>query len=273
MAKIGFIGAGNMASSIVGGLLQAGQNVADIRASDPAPTEQTKLLGIEIVNDNDEICRWSDVLVLAVKPQIMENVCRQIAPTLQQHPALIISIAAGIRTKSICNWLGAPVPCIRVMPNTPALVGRGMSGIYANDRCSPEDIETASALMQTVGEVIQVHDETSIDLVTAISGSGPAYFFLLIEAMIKSGMAQGLSEQSARTLATQTAVGAAAMANQSDSSIQELRRRVTSPGGTTERAIEAMLNGDFIKLIDEAIRAAADRSVELSRELGGNPDE
>jgi pyrroline-5-carboxylate reductase len=273
MARTGFIGAGNMATSIIGGLLQAGHVASDIRASDPAPSERAQKSGIDIVNDNSQICRWADVLVLAVKPQTMEGVCKQIAPTMQKHRALIISIAAGITSNSICHWLGASVPCIRVMPNTPALHGLGMSGFFANEQCSANDIETALSLMQTVGKVIQVRDEPTIDLVTAISGSGPAYFFLLIEAMIKSGMTQGLSEQEARTLATQTAIGAAAMADQSDTSVQDLRRRVTSPGGTTERAIATMIDGGFFELIDDAVRAAALRSVELSTQLGVNPDE
>ena len=273
MARTGFIGAGNMASSIIGGLLQAGHAPSHIRASDPTPSEYVKESGIDILNDNSELCRWADVLVLAVKPQSMEGVCKQIAPAFREHNALIISIAAGITSNSICSWLGTSVPCIRVMPNTPALLGLGMSGFFANKQCSTGDIETALSIMQTVGKVIQVHDENTIDLVTAISGSGPAYFFLLIEAMIKSGMAQGLSEQEARTLATQTAIGAAAMADQSETSVQELRRRVTSPGGTTERAIATMIDGGFFKLIDDAVQAAALRSVELSRQLGVNPDE
>jgi pyrroline-5-carboxylate reductase len=273
MTRIGFIGAGNMASSLIGGLLQAGHAASEIRASDPAPTDQALTLGIEIINDNDELTRWAEVLVLAVKPQIIQPVCQQIANEIQHHPALIISIAAGITSNSITNWLGKPVACIRVMPNTPALLGLGMSGLYANDQTGQDDIETARSIMRTVGKVLQFQEESMIDVVTAISGSGPAYMFLLIEAMIEAGKAMGLNEDDARTLATQTAAGAATMAMHSETTIAELRRRVTSPGGTTERAINTMLNGGFMELMSDAIEAAAQRSVELSKELGENPDE
>jgi pyrroline-5-carboxylate reductase len=272
MTRIGFIGAGNMACSMIGGLLQAGHPVHDIRASDPAPPEQAKALGIEIINDNAAMEQWADVLVLAVKPQVLQSICAQIAAHIANHHVLVVSIAAGIKSDSITGWLGTPTACIRVMPNTPALLGLGMSGLYANEQSTAQDIETATTIMQTVGKVIRFPQESMIDIVTAMSGSGPAYFFLMIEAMIKSGTSQGLSEEQARMLAAQTASGAATMAMQSDSSIEELRRRVTSPGGTTERAIQTLIDGGFIELVDDAIRAAAKRSVELSRELAGDND-
>jgi len=273
MNKIGFIGAGNMASSIIGGLLNAGYATDNIRASDPSPAQSDLSLDIEVLNDNEAIAEWADIIILAVKPQVLKTVCKQIAGQVKQHDKLIISIAAGIRSTSITDWLGADAACIRVMPNTPALLGLGMSGLYANPHTSGEQVNTASDIMQTVGKVAQFDNEEMIDSVTAISGSGPAYFFLLIEAMIKAGIQQGLNEDDAKSMVLQTAVGAATMAVQSDVDTEELRRRVTSPGGTTERAIQTLLDGDFMQLISSAIDAASKRSVELSSELAGNNDE
>jgi pyrroline-5-carboxylate reductase len=267
MNKIGFIGAGNMASGLIGGLLNAGYEADSIKASDPSPLSPVTQSGIETFDDNQAIAAWADVIILAVKPQVLKSVCEQIAEQVSQHHNLIISIAAGIRSNNIADWLGSNTACIRVMPNTPALIGLGMSGLYANPQASQVQIDTAKNIMQTVGRVIQLENEEMIDAVTAVSGSGPAYFFLFMEAMIKAAKQQGLSEDDARSLVLQTALGAATMAIQSDVDTEELRRRVTSPGGTTERAIKTMQDGDIMQLINDAIDAATRRSIELSNEL------
>jgi len=269
MNKIGFIGAGNMAGSIIGGMLNAGFSTDDIRASDPSATGQARQLGIKVITDNQALVKWADVIVLAVKPQIMQSVCSQISIQISQRH-LILSIAAGIRSTSISNWLASDAACIRVMPNTPALLGLGMSGLYASPHTSEEQVKLATGIMETTGRVIQFNDEAMIDAVTAVSGSGPAYYFLLMEAMIKAGVQQGLPEDDARLLVTQTALGAATMAQQSNVDAQELRRRVTSPGGTTEQAIKTLLDGNFMQLVNHAIDAAARRSVELSDEMDKN---
>jgi len=273
MNKIGFIGAGNMAGSLIGGLLKAEYDAGNIRASDPSPLDRAKLPGIEVINDNQAIAAWADVIILAVKPQVLKSACKQIAEQVGQHQNLIISIAAGIRSNNITDWLGTDTACIRVMPNTPALIGLGVSGLYANPQSSQTQIDTAKKIMQTVGLVTQFENEEMIDTVTAVSGSGPAYFFLLMEAMIKAARQQGLSEGDARSMVLQTALGAATMAINSDVDTEELRRRVTSPGGTTERAIQTMQDGNLMDLISNAINAATRRSAELSSELAGHNDE
>jgi len=269
MNRIGFIGAGNMASSIIGGLINAGFSADGIRVSDPSPMEQIRQLDIEVMPDNQSLARWADIIVLAVKPQALQPVCTQISEQVSQHH-LIVSIAAGIRSTSITNWLAADVACVRVMPNTPALLGLGMSGLYATPQTSEEQVKQATNIMGTTGRVVRFNNEAMIDAVTAVSGSGPAYYFLLMEAMIKAAVQQGLSEGDARLLVTQTALGAATMAQQSDVEVDELRRRVTSPGGTTEQAIKTLLDGNFMQLVNDAIDAAARRSIELSDEMDRN---
>ena len=268
MKKIGFIGAGNMASSLIRGLLDAEYDATCIRAADPSPPDQSRQLGIELVADNVALTAWADVLVLAIKPQTMQAVCEQISPQINLRPILVISIAAGIRSDAILDWLQAPVSCIRVMPNTPAMFGVGMSGMYANKNAGQDDIDAASSIMQTIGKMVWVSREDMIDAVTAVSGSGPAYFFLLLEHMIQAGVALGLDPRDAQLLATQTALGAATMALQPDADVASLRRQVTSPGGTTERALETFISGGFPQLVKTAIHAAAERSRELSIELG-----
>ena len=270
MDKIGFIGAGNMASSLVGGMISAGVDANNLRAYDPSPPTHPEQLGIVFMPDNESLTMWADTLVLAVKPQVMQSVCQQIADVIDPQRHLLISVAAGITSDSIAKWLGQEVACIRVMPNTPALLGQGMSGLYANPLVSREKVLTTMEMLSSIGKVLEFEQETMIDAVTAVSGSGPAYFFLLMEAMIRAAAEQGLNEDDARSLVLQTAKGAAAMAHDSDVDISELRRRVTSPGGTTERAIQTMLDGDFIQLVIRAVDAAAKRSVELSNEMSGN---
>lgn len=267
--RITFIGAGNMAASLIGGLRAQGVPADRLRASDPSAEQRQRIAaehGIETFADNLEAIRGADILVLAVKPQSMKALCQSLAPQL---PAglLIVSIAAGITCASLEAWLG-PQALVRCMPNTPALLRLGASGLYANPRVSASQREQAEQLLAAVGISLWLETEAQIDAVTAVSGSGPAYFFLLIEAMTRAGEQLGLSRDTALQLTRQTALGAARMALDSDVDTAELRRRVTSPGGTTEAAIKRFQAGGFEALVEQALQAAADRSAELAEQLG-----
>ncbi|MDZ5604015.1 pyrroline-5-carboxylate reductase [Pseudomonas sp. RP23018S] len=267
--RIAFIGAGNMAASLIGGLRAQGMDAAQIRASDPGADTRTRLQaehGIEVFEDNAQAVADADVVVLAVKPQVMKAVCQSLAPSLGQHQ-LIVSIAAGITCASLQAWLGE-VPVVRCMPNTPSLLRKGASGLYATEQVSAEQHEQAETLLCAVGTVLWLEQEQQIDAVTAVSGSGPAYFFLLIEAMTAAGEKLGLPRETASQLTLQTALGAAHMAAASEHDAAELRRRVTSPGGTTEAAINSFQNNGFQTLVDQALEAAAQRSAALAEELG-----
>jgi len=269
--RIAFIGGGNMAASLIGGLRAQGTPANSICASDPGEEQRNKLSaehGIQTFASNAEAVAGADVIVLAVKPQIMQAVCRELSQHLE-HAPLIVSIAAGISSESLQNWLGPqPRAIVRCMPNTPSLLGQGASGLYANARVSAEQKTHAEQLLSAVGLALWLEEEQLIDAVTAVSGSGPAYFFLLIEAMISAGEQLGLPRETASRLTLQTALGAARMACESDVGAAELRRRVTSPNGTTEAAIKAFQAGGFESLVQHAINAAAQRSAELAAQLG-----
>jgi len=211
-----------------------------------------------------------DVVVLAVKPQVLTEVCADIAAAVQEHQPLLISIAAGVRSDAIQRWLGGGVSLVRVMPNTPALVQSGAAGLFASAAVSDAQRGAAESIMRAVGLTLWVEDEASMDAVTALSGSGPAYFFLVMEPMEQAGQALGLSAESARLLTLQTAFGASKMALESEQGAAELRRRVTSPGGTTEAALKVLSNGNIAGLFADALAAAHARSVEMSNTLGEN---
>lgn len=267
--RISFIGAGNMASSLIGGLLAQGLSPSALRASDSNPEQcqrVTENLGIQTYVDNAEAVQGADVVVLAVKPQGMKAVCQALAPHLTDNQ-LIVSIAAGISCDSLESWLG-PRALVRCMPNTPALLRQGVSGLFANPRVSATQRSQAEQLLGAVGVALWLDHEAQIDAVTAVSGSGPAYFFLLIEAMIAAGERLGLSRELASQLTQQTALGAARMVLESDVDASELRRRVTSPAGTTEAAIKTFQAGGFEALVEQALQAAAARSAELAEQLG-----
>lgn len=267
--RIAFIGAGNMAASLIGGLLAQGLPATAIRASDRGAEQREKIArehGIDVLASNAEACRDADVIVLAVKPQVMKDVCLDLAPHLQAGQ-LIVSIAAGITSASLENWLGERA-VVRCMPNTPSLLRLGASGLYANERVSAEQRQQAEHLLSAVGIAVWLDAEKLIDAVTAVSGSGPAYFFLLIEAMTASGEKLGLPRDIAAKLTMQTALGAAQMALNSDVDAAELRRRVTSPAGTTEAAIKTFQAGGFDALVEQAVNAADHRSAELAEQLG-----
>ncbi|MBT2371838.1 pyrroline-5-carboxylate reductase [Pseudomonas fluorescens] len=267
--RIAFIGAGNMAASLIGGLRAKGLEADRIRASDPGEDSRTRVSrehGIEVFADNAQAIQGVDVIVLAVKPQAMKAVCEALRPSLAPHQ-LVVSIAAGITCASMKNWLGAQ-PIVRCMPNTPALLRQGVSGLYATAEVTAEQRDQAQELLSAVGIALWLEEEQQLDAVTAVSGSGPAYFFLLIEAMTAAGVKLGLPRETAEQLTLQTALGAAHMAAGSDVDAAELRRRVTSPGGTTQAAIESFQAGGFEALVEKALGAAAHRSAEMAEQLG-----
>ncbi len=268
---IAFVGGGNMAASLVGGLLAAGMSAGRIRVAEPDPERRARLAeryGVEALTDNVQAVRGAEVVVLAVKPQVMESVARALAPALGHRP-LVLSVAAGIRTDALQGWLGPAVPVVRAMPNTPALVGSGASGLYAPPSVPAALRERAESVMRAVGVVVWVDAEERMDAVTALSGSGPAYVLRVMEAMEAAGVALGLPPGDARLLTLETAFGAAKLALESGKPLAELRRRVTSPGGTTEAALAVLEAGDLGGLFEAAMRAACERSRELADALGG----
>lgn len=269
--SIGFIGGGNMAGSLIGGLIHDGSAANSLWVSDPSDSHRQEFssrFGIHTSTDNKALVSHCDVVVLAVKPQVLAEVCADIAAAVQERQPLVISIAAGVRSETIERWLGGGVPLVRVMPNTPALVQSGAAGLYATAAVSDAQRGVAESIMRAVGLTLWVEDEASMDAVTALSGSGPAYFFLVMEAMEKAGQALGLSAESTRLLTLQTAFGASKMALESEHDAGELRRRVTSPGGTTEAALKVLNEGNLEALFANALAAAHARSVEMSNTLG-----
>ncbi|MBE2293816.1 MAG: pyrroline-5-carboxylate reductase [Phycisphaerales bacterium] len=296
---IGFIGGGNMARSLIGGLLANGGDSDHIWVAEPDAGQRELLrgrFGVHTSADNRETAARSKVIVLAVKPQVLCPVAQDLAEIVQAHQPLMISIAAGVREPDIRRWLGGEAAIVRTMPNTPALVGSGATALFANAQVNDEQRQLAESIMRSVGLTVWVTQERMLDAVTALSGSGPAYFFLLMEALEKIGVQLGLDPEVARLLTLQTAFGAAKMALESPENPATLRARVTSPGGTTERAISVFQDEKLDKLIarslaaslailetptlltDEldgvvakALEAARHRSEELGNLLGGQP--
>ena len=267
---LAFIGAGNMARAIIGGLLSNHYPANRIWASQPDHGKLSDLeaLGIQTTNDNNLAVSQADVVILAVKPQVMQSVARDLSSAVQQKNPLVVSVAAGIMNSSLDNWLGGNVAIVRCMPNTPALVQLGANGLFANEAVTQQQREQAETILQATGITLWVDSESQIDAVTAVSGSGPAYYFMVMEAMIAAGIKLGLTEETATALTLQTAQGAARMAEQSDVAPAELRRRVTSPKGTTEQAIKCFEEGELEALFMKAMQACNDRSEELAKELG-----
>ncbi len=267
--KIGFIGGGNMASSLMSGLIASGHSAKHLWVSDINPDTLKALaenLNVNTSANNNEIINAVDVVVLAVKPQVLSSVAKSVAGLIQKKKSLVVSIAAGIGQNSLSQWLGADTPIVRCMPNTPALVLTGATALHANTQVTPEQHDLAENIMRSVGIALWVKDESELDAVTAVSGSGPAYYFLLMEAMEKAALELGLNEVTARLLVQQTALGAAKIALESSESPEQLRKRVTSPGGTTQRAIETFVQGGFSELVLKALHAARDRSIEMSKQ-------
>jgi len=268
--KLAFIGTGNMARAILGGLLSDGYPAENIWATGRNLDKLSDLaqLGVNTGSDNQAAVAACDVVVLAVKPQMMREVISPFAETCREHKPLFISVAAGIPAASLDSWLGGQQAVVRCMPNTPSLVKLGASGLFANAAVSAEQREITDHIMAATGLALWVEEEQQLNAVTAVSGSGPAYYFLFMEAMIKAGIEQGLSPDVAAALTLQTARGAAEMAVQSCQDPAELRRQVTSPNGTTERAINSFEADGLADIVARAMQANADRAVELSEQLG-----
>ena len=270
--QIGFIGGGNMASSLIGGLVSNDYpadkiTVADLDADKLRYLNET--FGVNTTLDSNSLVLQSDIVVLAVKPQHMQTVADSINESVQQKKPVLVSIAAGIRIDALERWLGGDLAVVRCMPNTPALVKTGATGLFANAQVSDEQKDQVESLMRAVGVAVWVVTEGDLDTVTALSGSGPAYFFMVMEALEAAAVEAGLDQKTAQLLTQETALGAAKMALESTESAAVLRQRVTSPGGTTERAIEVLELQGLRATLRQALIAAKDRSVELSDELGG----
>lgn len=265
--SITFIGGGNMARSLIGGLIQKGLSAEKIKVSEPVTALAEGLakdFSVATFSDNADACATSNIWVFAVKPQVIKTVCQQLSSLAQTNKPLIISIAAGITSQQLNLWLGGNMPVVRIMPNTPALLGAGASGLFANAHVGTEQKQHAQDLMQATGITVWIESENLMDVVTAVSGSGPAYVFLLAEAMQAAGVAQGLSPEASRLLTNQTLLGAARMLSETTEAADVLRQRVTSPGGTTQAAIESFETQGFRSIVSSAIEAATQRGRELS---------
>ena len=271
MGTIGFIGGGNMATALARGLVADGLEVGRLRVADPSAAARDAIgravPGLVATADNHALCQQAELLVLAVKPQHMAAVAGELREALPADAGepLLVSIAAGITLDTLRGWLGERWPMVRAMPNTPALIGQGITGLYTDPSTSAAHRQLAEQLMAAVGKVLWLPQEAQLDAVTAVSGSGPAYYFLLMDALSDAGQALGLAPAVALELSVATAQGAAAMAAADRAeALPELLRRVTSPGGTTERALAVLADGQFRDWVDRAVRAAADRSREMA---------
>ena len=264
---IAVLGGGNMGFSLIGGIIANGLPSHCITVADPSKTQLHALehrFEVKVTQDNLKAIQDADVIILAVKPQVLLSVLNELLTLILRNKPLVISIAAGISIASLENII-PQCPIIRAMPNTPALISSGASGLYANSFVSQAQKELAESIIRSVGLVVWVEDEKLIDVITALSGSGPAYIFLMMEYMAKAAVALGLNQDAAKLLAMQTAYGAARMALESADSLADLRKKVTSPGGTTQAAIHAFEAQDFEKVIANAMQAAFERSQALAQ--------
>jgi pyrroline-5-carboxylate reductase len=269
--RIACIGGGNMGRAILGGLVRRGHDPATIRLAEPREAARAALaeeLGVAVTADNRAAAADSEVLLLAVKPQQMKEVVVELAPTLALHYPLLLSIAAGIPTAALAAWAGSAVALVRAMPNTPALIGRGVTALYATPNTAAADRTRAADLLAAVGGVVWVAAEEELDAVTALSGSGPAYFFLFMECLERAAVSLGLPAVTARRLAVETAAGACELALRSPLAPDELRAQVTSEGGTTAAALEVFAARGFEPLVAAALDAAARRAAALGTEFG-----
>lgn len=260
-----------MAEALLAGLCRTGRDPASIVVAEPNAERREQLKGKYSVDCSAEnsTAAGSTACILAVKPQVLESVLSPLATVLQANRPLLISVAAGIPLASLDRWSGGSCAIVRAMPNTPALIGAGASALVANPLAGPEQRGAAESILAAVGITTWLSNESLMDVVTALSGSGPAYFFLVMDALCKAAVSHGLDPRTARQLCTQTAIGAATLAQTSSESLQRLRLNVTSPGGTTERGVDALERFGLEKAFQEAIDAARNRSRELAGELGG----
>mgnify|MGYP003403278829 FL=1 len=267
---ISFIGAGNMATSIIKGLLKENYPAKNIWATNNNLEQLNRLknLNINLTTDNRHAVQVADIVVLAVKPQILKSVAAEIADLILENKPLIISIAVGIGLNSLELYLlSQSLAIIRCMPNTPALIGCGATGLFANQHCSDAQKNAAESIFHSVGSVVWLPKEEQVDVVAALSGSGPAYFFLFMEALEQAGIELGLSKENANLLTLQTGLGSVRMAMESKKSLAELRGQVTSPGGTTERALEFFKNSNFPDIVKKSLKAAKSRAEELAKNI------
>jgi pyrroline-5-carboxylate reductase len=264
-----FIGGGNMGRALLGGLIADGTPPQRLAAAEPDAGRREALareFGMTTSAQGADLVAGASVVLLAVKPQVLRSVAQDLAGHFGPTLPLVISIVAGVTEADIAAWLGGDFPVVRCMPNTPALVRQGISALHANPRVSDTQREQAEHILRAVGAVLWVDDEALLDAVTAVSGSGPAYFFAVMEAMEKAGVALGLSAKVARELTLQTALGSAVLATQSGTDPTTLRVQVTSPGGTTQAALEVLQQGGLGELFERALTAARDRAVGLAQQ-------
>jgi len=268
--KVAYVGGGNMTRALAGGMLSAGYEPSHILISEPLAEHRERLAedlpGAVIRESNEDVVREAECIVLAVKPQILCEVCKPLAPIVQETRPLVISIAAGVRGGDIENWLGGKLPVVRVMPNQPALLRLGISGLCANEHTSEYQLRAATNIISTTGPVIKVASEEDIDTVTAVSGTGPAYFYLLVDMLVKAAVDLGLSYDDALALVLETARGAGEMAEQSGETMDSLIARVRSPGGTTAAAFDHLDGTNFRDIFSAAVGAARDRAVDLANQ-------
>lgn len=265
--NICFIGGGNMARGLIGGLIDDNIDPLRIKIGEPDAKrrkELTNCFRVTALADNKAAAEESDIVILAVKPQVMRSVILALAKVLSKKQPLLISIAAGITITSLESWVGGNPAVVRAMPNTPALINSGITALFANPQVSPKQRDLSQSMMRSVGKTLWVEDEALIDTVTSVSGSGPAYFFYLIEALEQAAIDGGLNEDTARLLTLETALGAARLALESNHSPSELRKQVTSPGGTTQAAIQVLDHAGATDILKRAVNAARKRSAELA---------
>lgn len=274
--KIVFIGGGNLGSCLINGLIADGYTADAIHVVDPNQDSQARLASLFPINVHSaadtalgEATAPASIIVLAVKPQVMQSVIAGFKHLISATQPLIISVAAGLRSDTLVEWLGFDAALVRTMPNTPAMVGSAATALFATANTREDQRETAEKIMRSVGIIQWLDDENLMDAVTAVSGSGPAYFFRFMEGMEKAGVAMGLSQEQARLLTIETAFGAAKLALESPLDPASLRVQVTSPGGTTEQALNVFNENDIDAIIARALTAARDRSTALSAELSG----
>jgi pyrroline-5-carboxylate reductase len=270
MQTLGFIGGGNMARALVGGLIARGAAAQRIAVADPAAAQRDALhadYGVRVTEDNAIAAADADVVVFAVKPQELQAAASALRQTLDARKPLVISVAAGVRIEPLQRWTGRAA-VVRCMPNRPALQGCGVTGMYASAEVDADQRRIAEEILGAVGKTLWLDRESDLDAVTAVSGSGPAYFFFLIEILEQTGVALGLRPEVSRTLAIETAFGAGVMAREPGADPAQLRAQVTSKGGTTEAALRRLEERDVRQIFDEAVAAAAKRAAELAQEYG-----
>jgi pyrroline-5-carboxylate reductase len=265
---IAIIGGGNMGTNLAGGLIADGYSPEKIwiTGTKPEKLEQiTKRFGVHTTTSNQEAAAKADILIFAIKPQVFADVAPELKEIVSSKKPLVISVVTGISEATMRGWLGDKTAIVRAMPNTPSLVGAGATALFANAHTSKEQYNDAESVMRAIGIVVWVQEEKLINAVTGLSGSGPAYFFLIMEAMEQAGQELGLSKEVAHLLTLQTAFGAASMALQSDLSLQDLRKQVTSPKGTTEQGIRVLEEAHIRKILKETVNAAVNRAEELAK--------